>query len=253
VPLTPRRLEAVCAVVALAWCVLLAGLVVARMRFPRDYFIGPEPPLPTNLWKIDRALPLCGDAGDVTSFIYPPRLGHLCCALPKPLGRRLEVRRCRTVVVLPGLFAAAGLAVLGRRVSEDVRGARLSRPRFSLPALLATLLPFKSATADRVHANILRLFHLALTAPMGRAAPGRRSFGLAAAVAVGALGVGAKQTAGATALGVGVGLARLTMVLVRSGRPAGPREPASSAVELRCDDATGRAGDEATIPQGLLR
>jgi len=204
---TPHRLERGCLLVAWLACGVLAVVLALRISFPWDVFYWCESPFMTNMMKLDRGQSLYTDPHDTNSYVYSPGLDYLCYTTLAPFGKHLDIRYCRLVVVMLGLLSVGILVVLSRRICEAVSGQPLSRGRLLLLIALLILLVFKSVTAESPHPDSLHLLHLAVTALVAGVALRHQSFALAVcAVAVGSLGLWAKQTACLGAFGVALGL-----------------------------------------------
>src|SRR5438093_721855 len=135
-------------IVAGAFLLVLGFEVARRVMFPWDFLIRFESGFMTDMLKLHNGRALFGALADLDNAVYAPAQELLTWLALRPVGRALDVRFCRLVAVALGLAAAAAAAGLSAR----------GRARW-LAFAAATLLLFRSYTADAPHPDQLRALH----------------------------------------------------------------------------------------------
>jgi len=172
-----RTLALLHAVAAILLLVLLVELA-QRIAFPWDFLIRFESGFMTDMLKLHNGRPLFGPPTDLNTTVYAPMQELLTYSLLRPLGRDLDVRCCRLVAVALGFAAAATAACI-------TAGGRARWLAFAV----ATLVVFRTFTADAPHPGHLHALHALALFVLCERAGARRSIALAgAAMAVAGVG-----------------------------------------------------------------
>jgi hypothetical protein len=206
-------------VLALVFFALLAFEVCARVRFPWDTYIWSESPFLTNMLRLNTSHSIYGPPSDANSFVYSPGLEYLCYVLLHPIGRDLDVRFCRGVVVAAGLIGSIVSGRFGGALLSELGADRRDVRSFVwFGTALCALVLGTNFTADVCHPDTLMMAHIVLTYSLWWRAATRGGMGRGlVAILFGSLGILVKQTA------AGTGVAALVALLVARQQYRTPR------------------------------
>ena len=174
---------------------VLAVVTALRVRFPWDLYFWSESPFLTNIMKLDQHQPVYTNPADGNSFVYSPGLEYICYALLKPFGLELDIRYCRFISMMLGVFASLFGALAITRLAKSYVSVARKKLFFFATWGLVWLVLSKNFMADIDHPDNLHAFHATLIFWLTFLAVETRRFGLALlTMIIAGLGVFTKQT-----------------------------------------------------------
>src|SRR5579884_2766744 len=191
----PRGFWSLINIIALVYLAILAAQIFSRMIYPWDLLNWPESPFLTDMMKINLHRPVYSAPSDVNSFVYSPGLEYVTFVLLKPFGLALDIRFCRLVNVIIGMFAALAGVLAMKRLVRCAISQPLPRWLWFISWAVLWLVLSTNPLSDLPHPDNIHALTAMLVFWLCFSALETKRFGWAlATVAVAGIGVFSKQT-----------------------------------------------------------